>query len=198
MSGKKTIFWSTTLALICLSLGFIAGFFSYMPIANWSLRKQYQARQDRFLYKQAPTVMTQTVDGSVWSLEDHRGKVLLINFWATWCAPCIQELPSLKELYNKYKDHPDFILVSVSLDEQKEVLLEFCKQRQIEWLQLHEDGKGWENNLAQAFNVHYIPSLWLIDRNGNIIAFETGLDEIETNLIQLLKNRKPAKNADPE
>ncbi len=198
MPRKKTFLWATSLALICLSVGFIAGFFSYTPIANWSLRKQYQARQDKFLHKKAPIVMTQTVEGAVWSLEDYRGKVVLIHFWAVWCPPCVQEVPALKELYIKYKDHPDFILIGASLDERKEVLSKFCEQRQIEWLQLHEEGKGWQNNLAQAFNVHFIPSLWLIDRKGEINAFEIGLDEMETRLIQLLNNGNTERDSSPE
>jgi thiol-disulfide isomerase/thioredoxin len=116
MSRKKTFFIFISIALICLSVGFIAGFFSFTPFVTWKLKKQYEARQNKFLQTPAPLIVTQTVDGTAWSLQDHRGKVILVNFWATWCGPCVQEVPELKELYNKYKNRADFILVGVSLD----------------------------------------------------------------------------------
>lgn len=186
MSRKKTVLWLTVLVLLTLSLGFIAGLISYNPLLIWNLRRQYQARQTRFLHNPAPVLATETVDGQAWSLESYRGKVVLLSFWATWCGPCVQELPEMRELFDKYKNSSDFILVGISLDERKDVLTRFCEQRKIEWLQLHEPDKGWDNSLAQAFSVHAIPSVWLIDRDGNIVAFENTLSEIEKKLVELL------------
>ena len=80
-------------------------------------------------------------------------------------------------------------MVSVSLYRQKEVITQFCKQRQIEWSQLYEDGQEWNNSMARAFEIQFIPSVWLIDQGGNIIAFETGLDYVEAKLAQTLKQQ---------
>jgi thiol-disulfide isomerase/thioredoxin len=180
--------------LVCFVSGFVAGFLSFDPITSWKLEKQYVARQEKFLNKSAPVMTTQTVDEASWSLLDHRGKVVVIDFWATWCGPCVHEIPELKELYARYKDRRDFALVGVSLDEDKNTLIEFCREKQIDWPQLHEPGKGWENTLARAFNVQGIPSVWLIDKQGNIAAFETSLSEIEKNLDRILSEQVTLTN----
>lgn len=187
----RALFRSIGLALICLIIGFVAGFFSYTPFVTWRSREQYQARQDRFLHQRAPQVVSETVNGTAWSLHEHRGKIVLMNFWATWCAPCVQELPELRELHNKYKDGADFLLVGIALDKERNTLTRFCEERRIEWLQLHEADKAWSNSVARAFDVQGIPSVWLIDRDGSIVVFETTLSEIEIRLSELLKNPEP-------
>jgi thiol-disulfide isomerase/thioredoxin len=169
------------------SVGFISGFFSYQPIVTWMLRKQYQARQERFMRKPVPASATQTLDGKPWSLQDQRGKVVLINFWATWCAPCISEMPNLNALHSKYENRPDFLLVGVALDTKTEIVVQTCTEKRITWLQLHEKGKGWENSFARAFDVQFVPSTWLVDRDGRVIIFETTLDEIEATLAKVLE-----------
>lgn len=189
MLSKKKLFLLTIFALTCLCIGFVAGFLSYTPLVTWNAEKYYRNRRGKFSDKPAPTLATRTVDNNSWSLQDYRGKIVLVNFWAVWCAPCLQEIPELKEIYSKYKNHPDFFMVGVSLDQQKEVTTQFCKQRQIEWLQLYEDDQGWNNSLARAFDIQFIPSIWLIDRGGNIIAFETSLNDIEAKLAQTLNQQ---------
>lgn len=174
--------------MICLILGFVAGFFSYTPFFMWRLRSQYQDRQDRFLSQRAPDVRSETVNGTAWSLQEHIGKIVLIDFWATWCGPCVQEVPELREIHARYKDRADFLMIGVSLDKERNTLTRFCNERRIEWLQLHEADKAWSNSVARAFDVQGIPSVWLIDRDGNIVVFETTLSEIEKRLSELLKN----------
>lgn len=191
MLRSRALFRYVGLALICLVIGFVAGFFSYTHLVTWRLRSQSQARQDRFFHKPAPNVLGETVNGAAWSLQEHLGKIVLIDFWATWCGPCVQEVPELREIHDKYKDRADFLMIGVSLDKERSTLTNFCKERRIEWLQLHEADKAWSNSVARAFDVQWIPSVWLIDRDGKIIVFETSMSEIEKRLSELLKDPEP-------
>jgi hypothetical protein len=109
----------------------------------------------------------------------------------------LQEIPALKAIYVRYKARTDFVLAGVSLDMDKSTLIEFCRRKQIDWLQLHEPDKGWNNSLARAFNVQGIPSVWLVDKHGNIVAFETSLSEIEEQLDRVLSEEVKLANITP-
>ena len=107
------------------------------------------------------------VDGRKVDLADLRGKVVLIDFWATWCPPCVEEAPSLVETYEKFKDR-GFEIVGISLDEDKSALEKFTTENKMPWPQFF-DGKGWENEFAQRFKIQSVPTLWLLDREGKLV-----------------------------
>ncbi len=107
------------------------------------------------------------VDGKKVDLADLRGKVVLIDFWATWCPPCVEEVPSLVETYEKYHSQ-GFEIVGISLDEDKSALEKFTAENKMTWPQFF-DGKGWENEVAQRFKIQTVPTLWLLDREGKLI-----------------------------
>jgi thiol-disulfide isomerase/thioredoxin len=106
------------------------------------------------------------VDGRKVDLADLRGKVVLIDFWATWCPPCVEEAPELVGTYEKFKDR-GFEIVGISLDESKEALEKFTAENKMTWPQFF-DGKGWENELAQRYKIQSVPTLWLLDREGKL------------------------------
>lgn len=104
------------------------------------------------------------VDGREVDLAKMKGKVVLIDFWATWCGPCVAELPHVKEAYEKL--HPKgFEIVGISFDQSKEKLENFVKEKEMPWPQ-YFDGQGWENKFGQEFGIHSIPAMWLVDKKG--------------------------------
>ncbi|MEI7864977.1 MAG: TlpA disulfide reductase family protein [Chthoniobacterales bacterium] len=106
------------------------------------------------------------VDGRKVDLADLRGKVVLVDFWATWCPPCMEEAPSLVETYEKFKDR-GLEIVGISLDSDKDALKKFAAENKMTWPQFF-DGKGWDNEIAKRFNIKSVPTVWLLDRDGKL------------------------------
>ena len=124
------------------------------------------------------------VDGREVDLSKMRGKVVLIDFWATWCGPCVAELPNVLKAYKEL--HPKgFEIVGISLDSDKAKLESFVKDKGMEWPQFF-DGKGWKNEIATTYDIHSIPAMWLVDQKGMVIdtAARGGLEEKVAKLLK--------------
>ena len=107
-----------------------------------------------------------SIDGKKLSPSDYKGKVLLIDFWATWCGPCVMEMPNVKSVYSRYHAK-GFEIVGISLDKSRDKLDAYILQQQIEWPQ-YFDGKWWSNDVAVKYGITSIPTTVLIDRKGKI------------------------------
>lgn len=106
------------------------------------------------------------VDGRKISIAGMKGKVVLVDFWATWCGPCIAELPNVKAAYAKL--HPKgFEIVGISFDQDKDKLEKMIKKEGMTWPQ-YFDGEGWQNKFGETFGIKSIPAMWLIDKKGNL------------------------------
>jgi thiol-disulfide isomerase/thioredoxin len=104
------------------------------------------------------------VDGSTVDLDQLRGKVVLLDFWATWCGPCVMSVPKVIATYKKLHNK-GFEIVGISLDRNKDSLVAFTKQRGMTWPQ-YFDGKVWQNDISTRFHVNAIPATWLVDKKG--------------------------------
>ena len=109
----------------------------------------------------------EAVDGRKVDMTKLKGKVVLIDFWATWCGPCVAELPNVKKTYAKY-NKKGFEIVGISLDSNKSKLSNFVEDNDMPWPQQF-DGKGWKNQYAVKFGIQGIPAMWLIDKKGNLV-----------------------------
>jgi thiol-disulfide isomerase/thioredoxin len=129
-----------------------------------------------------------TLDGGHFDLADHRGKVVLVDFWATWCGPCVAELPHIREAYDQYHDH-GLDIVSVSLDLERSALVNFLKTKPVPWPQIFFDGadtRGVQNPLARRYGIQAIPCLLVIDREGSLVAQDVRGKQISAAIAEAL------------
>jgi thiol-disulfide isomerase/thioredoxin len=138
------------------------------------------------------------LDGRPVDLAALRGKVVLIDFWATWCGPCKEELPNVLAAYRKYHAQ-GFEVVAVSLDAEKDrqKLLDYCREHELPWPQ-HFDGKGWKNEFAVRYAVRAIPAMFLLDQEGKVVSTDARGPKLEAEIRRLLKLEEPAPAAAPE
>lgn len=121
------------------------------------------------------------------ALSDYVGKnkLVLIDFWASWCGPCIKEMPNVKAAYSKYKEK-GFEIVGISLDNDKEAWNAASKRLNIEWPQMSDLG-GWQSSAAQSYSITSIPTTLLLDSEGKIIAKNLRGEELEKKLAEILE-----------
>lgn len=133
----------------------------------------------------APEFSLRNAKDSLLSLSSLRGKVVLLDFWASWCAPCRAGNPGLVRLYNKYKSK-GFEVLGVSIDSKKAAWLKAVAQDHIRYKQVN-DPAGWNSPVAENYGINQIPTSLLLDREGKIIAIDLGGPRLETAIKQLLK-----------
>ena len=141
----------------------------------------------------APEFEAKRLDGSTFRLSDYRGKkAVLIDFWATWCSPCVDEIPTIKRIAETYRDQ-GLEVVGVSLDRDEQALRDFVKKEKLSYVQVFEKEKA--QAISKSYGVWGIPSVFLVNKNGVINAPDLRGDRVETAVKALLANGPiPAKN----
>ena len=155
-------------------------------------------RPDALVGKKAIDFNVKDLDGNDLSLEKYRGNVILLDFWAVWCGPCIAEMPNVKGVYEKYKD-ANFQIIGISLDRSRDTLVGYLEKEGITWPQFFDEN-GWQNRVAQMYGINAIPHMYLIDGEGVVRksgvrghALEPAVAELVRENNAKLKGDKPAE-----
>jgi len=120
------------------------------------------------------------VDGSEIDLSKLRGKVVLLDFWATRCPPCVEEMPKILAIYNKFHEK-GLEIIGISTDESKEIVLRFVKVRGIRWPQYLDVNR----EISNRWQIPGLPGMWLIDRKGLLVNMDAR-DDLQGNVEKLL------------
>jgi len=133
----------------------------------------------------APDFTLKTIDGKAISLSSMKGKVLLVDFWASWCGPCRQENPNVVKVYNEFKNK-GFDVLGVSLDNDKDAWQGAIKKDELTWNHV-SDLKGWDSEVVKSYSITGIPFTLLLDKEGKIIAKNLRGEMLKEKLVEILK-----------
>ena len=134
-----------------------------------------------------PDFQEKDVEGKPLSVSQHKGKVVLVDFWATWCMPCRVELPNVIATYQKHHKN-GFEIVGISLDQDGAAMKNFTKSSGMPWQQFF-DGQLWQNKLAQQYGIMSIPATFLLDKQGTIIGRDLRGPELEQAVADALAKK---------
>lgn len=132
----------------------------------------------------APEISLKNAKDSVVKLSSYKGKVVLVDFWASWCVPCRAANPSVVRLYKKYKAQ-GFEVFAISIDSKKSDWLKAVKHDGIPYTQVN-DPAGWNSKAGENYGIDAIPTSFLLDKSGNIIATDLEGAELENKIKELL------------
>jgi peroxiredoxin len=134
-----------------------------------------------------PDFAVKDVTGKPLSLTEYKGKVVLVDFWATWCMPCVAEMPNVIQTYQKYHAQ-GFEIIGISLDQDQQTLERFIKEKNISWPQFF-DGQGFDNKLAVKYGAYKLPTIYLLDRERKIIGKDLHGKELEQAVAKALAKK---------
>lgn len=132
---------------------------------------------------EAPDFKLAAPDGTIHSLAELRGKYVVMDFWASWCPDCRKDTPVMKELHAKYGQ--DIRFVSISFDDKRDNWTNYIKANGMDWLHLSELKKWKETDISKLYSIKWLPSMYVIDRDGEIILSTVMIEKVAAKLKEL-------------
>lgn len=138
--------------------------------------------------KEFKGIEMKNLTGEIENISKHlgKGKVVLVDFWASWCGPCIKTMPVVVKLYDRYRDS-GFEIVGISLDQDESLWKAAIKRLNMEWPQYIDDGGGWRGGAAQEYSITRIPQTYLLDKEGKIAGHDLAGASLIEKIEELLK-----------
>jgi len=128
---------------------------------------------------------TELLSGEPFKLSEFRGNVVIVDFWATWCGPCLIELPNVKRVFEAHREK-GLQIISISLDRSVDRCREFVQKQGMDWYHV-ADGKWWQAELAVRFGIRSIPAMFVIGKDGKVVASRPRGDDLEPAVRQALE-----------
>lgn len=154
------------------------------------MAESFQGTLRRLALPGNPMKITGTLlNGQPFDQSTLAGKIVLVDFWATWCGPCIAEIPNVLEQYQKYHSK-GFEVVGISLDQERAALEKFVTERKLPWPILFEpsEGSGWQHPLASYYGISGIPTVILIGKDGNVVSLNARGERLGELLDELFED----------
>ena len=164
--------------------------YTYQKLDNTELAESYERNADplhELIGKPVPNFSAIDLNGDSIALQDYRGKVILLNFWAMWYSPGLREMPYLKKVYDTHKDE-GFDIIGISLDYDEPKLRDYIQENDIPWRQILDNGTV-KNSIAWQYAIPSIPATFLIDREGKLITHEAREMDLEKFVVEALKSK---------
>jgi peroxiredoxin len=155
-----------------------------------SVKKQEEAKKIQAALAEGskfPDFSEKDTAGKPLSIANYKGKVVLLDFWATWCGPCVHELPNVIKTYDAYHKQ-GFEIIGISLDKDQEKLASFTKEKSMTWVQ-YFDGLVWQNKLAAKYGITSIPATFLLDGQGTIIGKDLRGEDLDKTVAKALAKK---------